>query len=242
LVVNSDKNLKKTLILSVLFLLPVVFLLFLYPSVHNYTPLEVVNENVTELSAFESIDGEPVILKDRLTVLGVLSYTPLDQSTAVLNLKELIYEKFKGFKKFQIILIAPISAKDDLRKLKEELYSYSELKYWQFAIGDIDSIDQLTKSLLTTTINDFDRFNQVFIIDKNLNQRGRFDDRSKPELKSNAEPYGLYSYDCTKVADLKNKMSEDLRILFTEYRQKRKGTFESDDRRNDNLTTDGREN
>jgi hypothetical protein len=139
-------------------------------------------------------------------------------------------------------LIAPISAKDDLRKLKEELYSYSELKYWQFAIGDIDSIDQLTKSLLTTTINDFDRFNQVFIIDKNLNQRGRFDDRSKPELKSNAEPYGLYSYDCTKVADLKNKMSEDLRILFTEYRQKRKGTFESDDRRNDNLTTDGREN
>ncbi len=239
---KADKSLKKLLILGVLFLLPVVFLLFLYPSVHNYAPLEVVKKSVSELTAFESIDGEPVILKDHLTVLGILSYSPVDQSTAVLNLKELIYEKFKGFKKFQIILIAPDSVKDDLRKLEEELYSYSELKYWQFAIGNMDSIDQLKKSLLTSTNSDSDSFNQVYIIDKNLNQRGRFDDRSKPELKTNAEPYGLFSYDCTKVGDLKNKMSEDLRILFTEYRQKRKGTFESDQRRNDNLTSDGEKN
>ena len=92
---------------------------------------------------------------------------------------------------------------------------------------------------MTSAKDDLSIFNQVYIIDKNLDQRGRFDDRNKKELKLDMAPYSLFSYDCTEVSDLKNKMSEDLRILFTEYRQKRKGTFESDDRRNENLKTDG---
>jgi len=240
--VTSFDKLRKPIILSLLFFLPVAFLLFLYPSVHNYTPLEVVNQDVVELDRFRSIDGEEVILQDRLTVLAIYSYSPLDQSTAALNLKELIYDKFKGFKKFQVVVVAPNAAEDELRQLKEELYSYSDLKYWQFALGDIQSINQLGNSLLTSATHESSAFNQAYIIDKQLNQRGRFDDRSKNELKKNITPYGLYSYDCTEVADLKNKMSEDLRILFTEYRQKRKGTFESDDRRNDNLKSDGEEN
>ena len=230
---------RKPLILSILFFLPVLFLLFLYPSVHNYTPLEVVGHDVHELDAFETIDGEPVQFKNQLTVLGILSYNPAEQSTAALNLKELIYEKFKGFKKFQIILIAPNEASKALTELKSELYSYSDLRFWHFVTGDIKDIKLLQQSLLTSAKDDLSIFNQVYIIDKNLDQRGRFDDRNKKEIKLDMAPYSLFSYDCTEVSDLKNKMSEDLRILFTEYRQKRKGTFESDDRRNENLKTDG---
>jgi len=37
------------------------------------------------------------------------------------------------------------------------------------------------------------------------------------------------------VAEIKNKMSEDMRILFTEYRQKRKGDFDSTTRRANDL-------
>ena len=37
------------------------------------------------------------------------------------------------------------------------------------------------------------------------------------------------------VAEVKNKMSDDLRILFTEYRQKRKGEFDSSSRRAEDL-------
>ena len=76
---------------------------------------------------------------------------------------------------------------------------------------------------------------QVFIIDKLNNQRGRIDDRSGDEVEQNVQLYGLYSYNSVKVSEIKNKMSDDVRILFTEYRQKRKGKFDSNNRRIKNL-------
>ena len=35
--------------------------------------------------------------------------------------------------------------------------------------------------------------------------------------------------------EIKNKMNDDLRILFTEYRQKRKAGVDSNNRRNENI-------
>ena len=43
------------------------------------------------------------------------------------------------------------------------------------------------------------------------------------------------SYNVLEVSELKNKMSDDMRILFTEYRQKRKGKFDSNTRRADDI-------
>ena len=75
----------------------------------------------------------------------------------------------------------------------------------------------------------------VFIVDGDLNQRGRLDDRTEREVENNVTPYDLTSYDCVEVAILKNKMSEDVRVLFTEYRDKRKGNFDSSTRRANEL-------
>ena len=77
--------------------------------------------------------------------------------------------------------------------------------------------------------------NQVFLIDKLNNQRGRIDDRSEDEIEKGIALHGLYSYNAIKVSEIKNKMSDDIRILFTEYRQKRKGKFDSNNRRIKNL-------
>ena len=77
--------------------------------------------------------------------------------------------------------------------------------------------------------------NQVFLIDKLNNQRGRIDDRSEDEIEKSIALHGLYSYNAIKVSEIKNKMSDDIRILFTEYRQKRKGKFDSNNRRIKNL-------
>ena len=67
------------------------------------------------------------------------------------------------------------------------------------------------------------------------NQRGRIDNRSEDEIEKEISLYGLYSYNAIKVSEIKNKMSDDIRILFTEYRQKRKGKFDSNNRRIKNL-------
>ena len=83
----------------------------------------------------------------------------------------------------------------------------------------------------------------VFIIDKERNQRGRLDDSEDKEKEKNAPVYPLYSYNCIEIAELKNKMaSEDMRVLFTEYRQKRKGDFNTDSRREQDLKGNNEEN
>ncbi len=238
------ENLKKKLILGILFFLPVAFLLMLYPSTNNYNALEIVKEDVLEVSDFSSDEEEATTLEGNITVLGFLGNNPNDKALVALNLKEIIYDKFKGFKKFQVLILVPKGSEAEVKLLEKELYQYEQLKYWHFAYGETDDILKVYNSLLSG--NDLDTnlaTEQVFIIDKERNQRGRLDDREDKAKEKNAPAYPLYSYSCIEIAELKNKMaSEDMRVLFTEYRQKRKGDFNTDSRREQDLKGNNEEN
>jgi hypothetical protein len=229
-------NLKKPFVLIVLFFLPVLFLLFLYPSKHNYKTLDIIKKDIPELSNFVNKNGESVQLENKLTVLGFLGKTPVEDAILALNLKELVYDKFRGFKRFQIVILVPEAVKSQVELLEKELNQYEFLEYWTFAFGSDDAILKAHQSLKISTVLDTNlRTSEVFIIDKERQQRGRLDDRDKDQIKNKVALYGLSSYDCLEVSILKNKMSEDMRVLFTEYRQKRKGNFNSTSRRADDL-------
>ena len=231
------KKISRYLVLGVLFFLPVTFLLFLYPATHNYEPLDIVNENVSDLQAFSSDSNESIILKDHITVLGFLGNKPMDNIIAASNLKELIYDKFKGFKKFQIVVLVNETAKEDAERLFREIATYEDLRFWHFVYANEYELLSTFKGLKSDIELDENlATDHVFIVDTELNQRGRLDDRTDNEIEKEQPVYGLYSYDCIEVAVLKNKMgSEDLRVLFTEYRQKRKGNFDSTTRRAEDL-------
>lgn len=229
-------KIKKPLILGILFLLPVIFLLFLYPSTHNYNPLDIVKGDIQELSDFKSISEVNVQLENQITVLGFLGNNPNQEALTALNLKELIYDKFQGFKKFQVVIVISDKALESAKLLRKELYQYKELKYWRFVFGTEGDINKIYNSLRADEpLNSELSSKRVFIIDKERNQRGRLDDREDNEKEKDILNYGMYSYNCIEVAELKNKMSEDMRILFTEYRQKRKGDFNSTTRRAEDL-------
>lgn len=231
------KKAGRYLILGVLFFLPVTFLLFLYPATHNYTPLDIVNQSVLEINQFNSNTEEKIVLKDHITVLGFLGTNPIDNSIAASNLKELVYDKFKGFKKFQVVVLVPKGTEAAVEKLKSEISSYEDLRFWHFIFGEPDAIKNVFNSLKTKVdLNNNLYTNEVFIVDKDLNQRGRLDDRTDNEISKKAQTYILSSYNCIEVAEIKNKMSDDLRILFTEYRQIRKGEFDSSTRRANDLS------
>jgi hypothetical protein len=216
-----------------------MFLLMLYPSTHNYNPLEIVNSNVEELHQFSSDNNETIQLKDKITVLTFLGANPNESMIATLNLKELVYDKFKGFKNFQVVAVLPNQAKDKLEEIKNSISAYEELKHWHYVFGTDDQIHQLFESLKSSEALDDDMATpSVFIVDKDLNQRGRIDDREKNEIAKSMDPYSKLEYNCLEVSQIKNKMSEDMRILFTEYRQKRKGNFDSSIRRADDLKQD----
>jgi len=232
-------SLKKPFVLSVLFFLPVLFLLFLYPSKHNYKTLDVIKKEIPEISNFVTKNGDSIQLENHLTVLGFLGKTPMEDAILALNLKELVYDKFRGFKRFQIVILVPESASEEVELLHKELNQYEFLEYWQFGFGSDEDILAAYQSLKISTVLDSNlKTSDVFIIDKERHQRGRLDDRDKDQIKNKVPLYGMSSYDCLEVSILKNKMSEDMRILFTEYRQKRKGNFNSTSRRADDLKAD----
>ena len=227
---------RKWFILGILFLLPVIFLLFLYPSTHNYNTLDIVNENIVEIDSLNFLDNNQTTLENNITILNFLGDNPIDNITSALNLKELVYDKFKGFKKFQIVSISSGDSSNFLYEVKKELLKSDELNYWYFATVDNESLQKIYFSLRAESeLNSSNYTSQVFIIDKEKNQRGRIDNRDKDQVENNLDLIGLYSYNSIKVSEIKSKMNDDIRILFTEYRQKRKGNFNSNIRRISNL-------
>lgn len=236
------KKVGRYVVLGVLFFLPVTFLLLLYPATHNYNPLDIVNEDVIELKTFTS-SQDTIRLRDHITVLSFLGNDPMSKTIAASNLKELVYDKFKGFKKFQIVVIAPIGKEEEAKQLKQEISHYEDLRFWHFAFGTPENIKKLHKSIRVNDPLDSNlATDNVFIIDKELNQRGRIDDREDKEIEKNKPVYGLNAYNCIEVAVIKNKMSEDMRILLTEYRQRRKGEFNTDIRRANDLKNSNEKN
>lgn len=237
------KKVARYVVLGILFFLPVTFLLFLYPATHNYTPLDIVNESVLDLNGFSSDSNDEIVLSDHITVLGFLGNHPLEKSIVASNLKELVYDKFKGFKRFQVVIVMPFGIEDEVETLKQEINSYEDIRFWHFVFGEQEAIQNLFKSLKGNAVLDANlATDNVFIIDKDLNQRGRLDDREDNDIAKNKPVFGLYSYNCIEVAEIKNKMSEDMRILFTEYRQKRTGDFDSSTRRANDLKEADEEN
>ncbi len=229
----EKKQIKKYTILGVLFLLPVLFVLVLTLSEDNYNPLDVIHQNVVEFP--ENADN--IALKDHITVLAFFGNKPMDMAIAASNLKELVYDKFKGFKKFQIVVLVPKGTETESEALFKEIARYEDLRFWHFVHVDEAAIQNIFNSLKADfSLSDNLATDNVFLVDTDRNQRGRLDDRSDNEKASNKPVYGLDAYNCIQVAVIKNKMSaEDLRVLFTEYRQKRKGNFDSEKRRSNEL-------
>lgn len=224
---------KRYIILSILFFLPVAFIIIMLLSKENYNPLDIVRENITELP----INKDGIQLKDHITVLSFLGKKPLENSTAALNLKELVYDRSKGFKTFQVVMLLPHEAKNEAEELLKEIKSYEDLRFWHILYMNELEIKRVFNSLKSDVdLNDNIACNSVFIVDRDLNQRGRLDDRTDKEIEANQPVYGLFDYDCIQVAILKNKMAaEDMRVLFKEYRDKRKGDFDESSKRREKV-------
>ena len=137
-------------------------------------PLDIVKENIPELKAFKSFEGKSIQLEDRLTVLGFFGQNPMDDATLALNLKELVYDKFFGFKRFQVIILLPFDAKNQAQALQKDLNAFAPLEYWTFAFGSETAIkDAYTNLKISTPLNENLASSQVFIIDRERHQRGK---------------------------------------------------------------------
>ena len=87
----------------------------------------------------------------------------------------------------------------------------TDLVKWNFIFGSDDQIDNLFQSLKTPlNLTNDKSLPYVFIIDKERNLRGRDDD----------EDVGtLYGFNAQSVAEINNKMVDDIKVILAEYRR-----------------------
>ena len=197
---------KKTFVLVVLFILPLVAYMFFASGVNNFGRLPTLTENVQELDAFSP--GET--LSGKITILGFLGYdTELKKGNAF-NLNQKIYKPFYEFRDFQMVMVLPEGTEAKADDIKADLAELTDIRNWKFVFGNEQEVRELFHSLSTNLqLDEQLGTHYVFIIDKDRNLRGRDDD----------EDEGLkYGFDATSVAELNNKMEDDVKVILAEYR------------------------
>lgn len=197
---------KKTFVLVVLFVLPIVAYLFFASGVNNFGRLPTLTSGVLEIPS----DSTKVQLTDNITILGFLGRSAEKRKGNAFNLNQKIYKRFHEFKDFQFVMVLPKGTEDVAAKLKKELSNLSETNKWKFVFLEDTEINNLFQSLDTDLNLEEDLGSSfVFIIDKDKNLRGRSKD----------EDEGIkYGYNTGLVADLNNKMEDDVKIILAEYR------------------------
>lgn len=197
---------KKTFVLIVLFVFPLVAYLFFASGVNNFGRLPTLTENVMDISGFDPSHS----LEGKITILGFLGYELEMEKTVAFNLNQKIYKPFYEFNDFQFIMMVPKGTESKVEELKYQLSQLEDISKWNFVFADDNSIKKLFSSLKSDI--ELDRHlatPYVFIVDKDKNLRGRNDD----------EDEGIkYGFKATSVAELNNKMEDDVKIILAEYR------------------------
>lgn len=197
---------KKFIVLGVLFILPIVAYLFFASGVHNFAKLPVIEEEIPELKL-----QQDVRLENKITVLGFLGNTIERDGGDLFNLNQKIFKSFSGFDDFQFLYLVPETIDQDaLDKVTYELSQLVDLSNWYFIQTPQANINTVFNSLNTPySLQEDGGSPYIFIIDKDRKLRGRDDD----------EDYGvLYGYDSSDIAELADKMKDDVKIVLAEYR------------------------
>lgn len=194
---------KKYIVLTVLFVLPLVVYLFFASGVNHFAKLPVRSNTVVELSTYTDIH-----FKDRITILGFLGTDVATKKGNALNLNQKIYKRFKDFKDFQFVMLQPQGTEEACRNLAAELSGSTgtDLSGWNFAyVADVQLEHLYTSLNLPYELDQTMSTPFVFIIDKNGDLRGRDDNE-------------FLGYDARSVADINNNMVDDVKVILAEYR------------------------
>ncbi|MDA0773850.1 MAG: hypothetical protein O2914_03760 [Bacteroidetes bacterium] len=204
-------SLKKYTVLTILFVFPVVIYLFFASGKNNFAKLPVLTKSIASLEHFET-QGPPVTLENKITILGFWGQALDRKKGDALNLNEKIYKRFYQFADFQFVMLIEQGQQNEAEALKASLREGvgTDLQKWNFLFGTKEDLQTVFSSLQTPlTLDQQGSTPYVFIIDKKAQLRGRNDD----------EDIGvLYGFNAESVAEINNKMVDDVKVILAEYR------------------------
>ncbi|TAF59104.1 MAG: hypothetical protein EAZ58_14025, partial [Flavobacterium sp.] len=162
---------------------------------------------------WKSLNGEKVSLDKKITILGFAGQDILANSGNFFTLNQKIYNKYREFKDFQFVFIAPLGTEDQAQRLLKELGKISDVSGYHFVFTTPEAIKSYHANLkLLGNLDTKSATPYVYIVDKKRNLRGRKgkSEKGKPEYKE--------GYNTTSAADLHNDMMDDVKIILAEYR------------------------
>ncbi|MEZ2415958.1 hypothetical protein ACA086_13425 [Muriicola sp. E247] len=197
---------KKTFVLIVLFILPLVAYLFFASGVNNFGRLPTLTEEVEDMVAI----SPDVSLQDKITILGFLGKDADLRKGNAFNLNQKIYKRFYEFHDFQMVMVMPYGTEDVVESIRQELNELTDASNWKFVFAKDEEIERIFSSLQTDLkLDEGLGTPYVFIIDKDRNLRGRTDDEDEGTK---------FGFNTNSVAELNNKMEDDVKIILAEYR------------------------
>lgn len=210
-----NKEVQKFVVLGILFVFPVLIYLFFASGKNNFSTLPILSESVAEIQNWRTDRGDTLQLENRISILGFWG-RDLDQKRGdALNLNQKIYKRFYQFIDFQFVIVLEEGQQEKVALLKKELTEGvgTDLVKWNFIYGDSIQIQALFESLKTPLKLDEQLSHpEVFIIDKERNLRGRDDDKDEYNKL-------LYGFNTESVAEINNKMVDDVKVILAEYRR-----------------------
>jgi hypothetical protein len=205
---------KKYTVLVSLFIIPIGVYLFFALASHNSLFLDTINKDIPNFPKNWTSENDTKITLD--TKITILAFAGLDfekNKGNFFNLNQKIYNKYKEFNDFQLIVIAPNQVKPNIDNFLFEMKRISNTTGWKIIYTNTNEILDYYNSLqLKKVLNEDFGSSNVIIIDKDRNIRGR-----KSKNKKGEDEY-YESYNTTSAAELHNQMTDDVKILLREYR------------------------
>jgi len=202
---------KKYVTLVILFILPIAAYVFFSMSTNFFKPLPVLTEDVDEISGFVNLKGEEVKLEGHITILGFFGSNLEANRAYAYNLAHKIYGKYHQFHDFQFIILLPEGTEEQAKDIDKTIQQVAPTDSWHFAFGDEQEIRRTFDALdVPYVLNENLASPYVFIIDKDRNLRGRDDDEEQGVMKG---------FNSSIIAEINNKMDDDVKVLLAEYRR-----------------------
>ena len=204
---------RNTVILSILFFGPLLFYIFLLTGTNNFAKVPVLTSGVDDVLELRSeAEQDSVSLDGKISIMCFLGEDPLSHKTNALNLNEKIYKHFYGFKGFQFVVVLPEGSESDAVQLKKELGATYDVSEWHFLFGSKTQVRSLFESLETNISLDEKLYTEnAFIIDRDMNLRGRAEDDEMPD--------GMrYGYNAESISTVHQEMVDDVKVVVAEDR------------------------
>ena len=188
---------------------PLPFICFFATGVNNFGKLPVLSQDVVSVSNFKDLNGAPVTLDNKITILGFFGDTPTtNQSLIPTTLHTRFIKRTMNIKSFSFWFYYPKRQETAQRFLTNKISEIAPTTAWKYAFGTPQDIQEVFASLNSGYSLDSSLASSfVFIIDKDAHLRGRNDDQDMPD--------GLvYGYNSADIGDINNRMSDDVKVVF----------------------------